>query len=151
MPLLRDTPYGTFNFLVEMESDKGTEVLAGFSDISGLTAEGAVAGYRAGNSRLSSAIQFPRTCKAGIVTLKRGIVGSQNLYDWLKSGTAGGAKRNFVIRLLSKDRERCVVSWKLVGTLPLKWAAPPTLNAEANEVTIEELVLSAEMVTLEKF
>lgn len=148
MPLLRDTSYGAFNFLVEMETGQGTEVLAGFSDISGLSAEGAVTGYRPGNSRLSSAIQLPRTRKAGAVTLRRGIISSQNLYDWLKSGTAGGTKRNFVIRLLSEDRKRYVVSWKLIGTLPLKWTGP-TLNADGGgDVAIEELQLSIETLEL---
>ena len=43
MPTFRETPYLAFNFLVELGSGQGTEVQAGFSEVSGLNAEVAVA------------------------------------------------------------------------------------------------------------
>jgi phage tail-like protein len=152
MPILRDTPYSAFNFLVELESGQGTEVQAGFSEVSGLNAEVAVAEYRAGNSRVNYVNKFPGIHKAGDVTLKRGVIGAQNLYEWLelcRSGKGRDAKRTIVIRLQSEDRENSVVSWKLVSAMPIKWTGPTLTAKGGGDVAIEELVLSVEMVTQE--
>jgi phage tail-like protein len=152
MRQVRDTRYATFNFLVELDSGQGTEVQAGFSDVSGLSTDSTVVEYRPGNSRVNADQKIPRLHKAGEVTLKRGVIGSQSMFDWLelcRSGKAGGAKRNIVIRLLSEDRKKSAVSWRLVGAVPVKWTGP-TLSAKGGgEVAMEELVLSVEMVTLE--
>ncbi len=151
MPTFRETPYLAFNFLVELESGQGTEVQAGFSEVSGLNAEVAVAEYRAGNSKVNYVNKFPGIHKAGDVTLKRGVIGAQNLYDWLelcRNGKTRDVKRNITIKLQSEDRESSVVTWKLVGAMPIKWTGP-TLAAKGGDVAIEELVLSVEMVTQE--
>lgn len=152
MATLRETPYSAFNFLVELEPGQGQEVQAGFSEVSGLNAEVAVAEYRAGNSKVNYVNKLPGIHKAGDVTLKRGIIGSQNLYDWLekcRNGNIKEAKRNIVIKLQSEDRENAVVSWKLVSAMPIKWTGPTLTAKGGGDVAIEELVLSVEMVTQE--
>ncbi len=152
MATFRDTPYSAFNFLVELESGQGKEVQAGFSDVSGLNAEVTVAEYRAGNSKVNHVHKLPGIHKAGDVTLKRGVIGAQNLYDWLelcRNGKTREAKRNIVINLLSEDREGSVVSWKLMGAMPIKWTGPTLTAKGGGDVAIEELVLSVEMVTQE--
>ena len=50
MAVFRETPYSAFNFLVEIESGQGQEVVAGFAEASGLNAEVTIAEYRAGNA-----------------------------------------------------------------------------------------------------
>ncbi|HIJ89118.1 MAG TPA: phage tail protein [Desulfuromonadales bacterium] len=152
MRQVRDSRYATFNFLVEMESGQGTEVQAGFSDVSGLSADSTVAEYHPGNSRVNADQKIPRLHKAGEITLKRGGIGSQSMLDWLelcRSGNAGGAQRNIVIRMLSEDRKKSAVSWKLVGAVPAKWTGPALSATGGGDVAMEELVLSVEMVTLE--
>lgn len=152
MATMRDTPYSAFNFLVELESGQGTEVQAGFSEISGLNAEVTVAEYRAGNSRVNYVNKLPGIHKSGDVTLKRGVIGAQNLYEWLekcRNGNIQDAKRNIVIKLLSEDRDSTVVSWKLVSAMPIKWTGPTLTAKGGGDVAIEELVLSVEMVTQE--
>ena len=152
MATLRDTPYSAFNFLVEIEPGQGQEVQAGFSDVSGLNAEVTVAEYRAGNYKVNHVHKFPGIHKAGDVTLKRGVIGSQNLYDWLekcRNGNIKDAKRNIVIKLQSEDRESTVVSWKLMSAMPIKWTGPTLTAKGGGDVAIEELVLSVEMVTQE--
>lgn len=152
MPTLRDTPYSAFNFLVELEPGQGQEVQAGFSEVSGLNAEVTVAEYRSGNSKVNYVNKLPGIHKAGDVTLKRGVIGSQNLYDWLekcRNGNIKEAKRNIVIKLQSEDRESSVVTWKLVSAMPIKWTGPTLTAKGGGDVAIEELVLSVEMVTQE--
>jgi len=152
MATQRDTPYSGFNFLVELEPGQGKEVQAGFSEVSGLNAEVTVAEYRAGNAQVNYAHKFPGIHKAGDVTLKRGVIGAQNLYDWLemcRNGKVKDAKRNVVIKLQSEDRQDTVVSWKLVSAMPIKWTGPTLTAKGGGDVAIEELVLSVEMVTQE--
>ena len=152
MATLRDTPYSAFNFLVEIEPGQGQEVQAGFSEVSGLNAEVTVAEYRAGNAKVNYVNKLPGIHKAGDVTLKRGVIGAQNLYDWLekcRNGNLKEAKRNIVIKLQSEDRDSTVVSWKLVSAMPIKWTGPTLTAKGGGDVAIEELVLSVEMVTQE--
>jgi phage tail-like protein len=148
----RDTPYSAFNFLVELDPGQGKTLQAGFSEVSGLNAEVTVAEYRPGNSQVNHVQKFPGIHKSGDVTLKRGVIGAQNLYDWLqkcRDGHVKEAKRNVVIKLQSEDRNTTVLSWKLISAMPIKWTGPALTAKGGGDVAIEELVLSVEMVTQE--
>lgn len=152
MAIFRETPYSAFNFLVELEPGQGSEVRAGFSEVSGLNAEVTVAEYRAGNDRVNYVRKVPGIHKAGDVTLKRGVIGAQNLYDWLEQGRSGKVsqvKRDIVVKLQSEDRSETVVSWKLRGAMPIKWTGPTLTAKGGGDVAIEELVLSVETIEQE--
>ncbi len=152
MPTLRESPYAAFNFLVEIEPGKGKDPQAGFSEVSGLNTEITVAEYRAGNDAVNHVRKLPGVFKTGDVTLKRGVIGASNLYEWLdatRTGNLSKAKRDVVIKLLDESRANTVVSWKLRGAMPMKWTGP-TLSAKGGtDVAIEELVLSVEQVDQE--
>ncbi|MCK9986898.1 MAG: hypothetical protein AzoDbin1_03370 [Azoarcus sp.] len=152
MAVFRETPYSAFNFLVDLEPGQGSEVRAGFSEVSGLNAEVTVAEYRAGNDRVNYVRKVPGIHKAGDVTLKRGVIGAQNLYEWLEKGRTGKlseAKRDIVVKLQSEDRADTVVSWKLRGAMPIKWTGPTLTAKGGGDVAIEELVLSVETIEQE--
>ncbi|MBP0622453.1 phage tail protein [Cupriavidus consociatus] len=152
MAVFRETPYSAFNFLVDLEPGQGSEVQAGFSEVSGLNAEVTVAEYRAGNDRVNYVRKVPGIHKAGDVTLKRGVIGAQNLYEWLEKGRTGKiseAKRDIVVKLQSEDRTDTVVSWKLRGAMPIKWTGPTLTAKGGGDVAIEELVLSVETIEQE--
>lgn len=136
MATLRETPYSAFNFLVELEAGQGHEVQAGFSEVSGLNAEVTVAEYRRGNALVNYVTKIPGIHKAGDVTLKRGVIGAQNVYQWLQAvrdGKLSKAKREVVIRLQNEDRTDTAVTWKLRGAMPIKWTGP-TLTAKGGDV-----------------
>ena len=147
--MARATPYSAFNFLVELESGKGKEPASGFSEVSGLNAEITVAEYRNGNAATNYVTKLPGIHKSGDVTLKRGVIGSKDIWDWIKAVRAGDldeAKRNVVIKLQDEQRESTVVTWTLVGAMPIKFTGP-TLNAKGGgDVAMEELVLSVEEI-----
>jgi phage tail-like protein len=152
MAVFRETPYSAFNFLIDLEPGQGSEVQAGFSDVSGLNAEVTVAEYRAGNDRVNYVRKVPGIHKAGDVTLKRGVIGAQNLYEWLEKSRAGKiseAKRDIVVKLQSEDRVDTVVSWKLRGAMVLKWTGPTLTAKGGGDIAIEELVLSVETIEQE--
>ncbi len=148
MPTFRDIPYSAFNFLVELESGQGKEVSAGFSDVSGLSAEVTVAEYRAGNEANNYVRKVPGINKASDVTLKRGVTGSENIWKWLKEAREGSpsVKRDVTIKLLSENRDEVVVTWLLRGAIPIKWTGPSLAAKGGGDVAMEELVLSIESI-----
>ena len=99
----RSTPYGAFNFSVNLNSpgvDPASE-LGGFSDVSGLGTETVIAEYRNGNFRENHVKKIPLMHKVSDVTLKRGIVDSNEFFLWLKQTREEGirAQRDVTITL----------------------------------------------------
>jgi phage tail-like protein len=146
----RDIPYGVFNYLVNLGDGSEGTVLGGFSEVSGLNAEVTVAEYRAGNAKTNYVTKVPAIHKAGDVTLKRGVIGANNLYEWLQDIRGGNvaAKRNVEIKLTDENpsNQTPVVTWKLINAMPIKWTGPTLTAKGGNDVAIEELVLSAETI-----
>lgn len=151
MAVFRETPYSAFNYVVELEPGQGDQVDAGFSDVSGLNAEVTIAEYRNGNSKVNHVSKIPGIHKAGDVTLKRGIIGAQNLWEWLDEVRQGklSGKRNVTIKLLNEDRSDIAVTWRLKNAMPIKWTGPTLTGKGGGDVAIEELVLAVEMVDQE--
>jgi phage tail-like protein len=144
----RTTPYGAFNFVVNID---GQETFGGFSDVSGLTSEVQIAQYRNGNDRENHVTKVPGTHTVGDVTLKRGIVNSTDLWAWVEAVRREGpsAKREVVITLLD-EATTAVQSWKLRGVVPMRYTGPTLAARGGGEVALEELVLSAEAFTIER-
>ena len=147
---LRDTPYGVFNYLVNLGDGSEGEVQGGFSEVSGLNAEVTVAEYRNGNDPVNYVKKIPAINKAGDVTLKRGVIGADNIYNWLEQIRNGDvtAKRDVIIKLKNEDptSSAAVVTWKLVQAMPIKWTGPTLTAKGGSDVAMAELVLSAETI-----
>lgn len=150
MAELRDTPYGVFNYLVNLGDGTEADVQGGFSEVSGLNAEVTIAEYRNGNAPTNYVTKVPTIHKAGDVTLKRGVIGAQNLYDWLQQVRAGDvtAKRDVQVKLRSEDpaSDSAVITWRLVNAMPIKWTGPTLTAKGGSDVAIEELVLAVEHI-----
>lgn len=150
MPELRETPYSAFNYLVNLGDGTEGEVTGGFSEVSGLNAEVTVAEYRNGNAPVSYVTKVPGIHKAGDVTLKRGVIGAQNLYDWLELARSGdlSAKRNVEVKLKNENASSsgAVVTWKIFNAMPIKWTGPTLTAKGGTDVAMEELVLAVEYI-----
>lgn len=145
MAIRRDNPYAAFNFLVEVD---GLEI-GGFAEVSGLSHEIGVIEYREGTDRRNSVRKLPGLHKVSDVTLKRGITGSLELFEWLKTVRDGNvARRNVSIQLMPEDRSSPVMRWLLRDCFPVKLVHGP-LNALANEIAVEELVLAVQSFEIE--
>src|SRR3982751_2477012 len=83
MAVLRERPYVQFNFLVDLGTGTTDGPEAGFQEVSGLGMEVTVAEYRNGNEKENSVRKLTGMNKVTDVTLKRGVIGSLNLYQWL--------------------------------------------------------------------
>src|SRR4249919_3359746 len=145
----RSAPYDAFNFIVKI----GTDDFGGFSDVSGLSTELKVAEYREGNDPENHVTKVPGTHTVKNVTLKRGIVNSQQMWSWIRDSRSATssrdmlAKRDVIITMLD-EAGTAVQSWKLFGVLPLKYTGPTFAAKGGTDVAMEEIVLSAEGLDL---
>jgi len=149
MAVLRDTPYRNTHFLVDLGG--GSEgPAAGFSHVELPDISIDVIQYRTGNQPNSDIQEIPGQAHYRNVTLRRGLIGSLDLYEWIdqvRNGD-GNARRNVTISLLSEDRTTVVFVWKLIRTFPVKYTFGD-LNAKGTDVAIEELVLAYDRLELE--
>ena len=96
--------------------------------------------------------KVPGIHKSGDVTLKRGVIGANNIYEWIekcRDGKIAEAKRTITIKLQSEDRSKTSVTWKLINCMPIKWTGPTLAAKGGGDVAMEELVLSVEHITQE--
>lgn len=119
--------YSQFNFLVDFGTTYGPH--AGFQEFSHID-------------------KITGINKATDVIMKRGVVSSSTLQDWLDDirKKHKRAKRKVKVTL-QDERNRAVQAWTLLGARIVKYTGPP-LNAEGNDVAIEELVLSYERIEM---
>ena len=149
MAVLRDRPYVQFNFLVDIgEGTDGPE--AGFPEVSNIGMEVTVAEYRNGNEKENSVRKITGLNKATDVTLKRGVIGSLNLYRWLNDIRNGdqNATRTVTISLQNEDHTEVVQTWRLLRARIIKHVSGP-LNAKGTDVAMEELTLAYERLEME--
>ena len=150
MATLRERPYNQFNFLVDLGDGVTEGPKAGFQEVSAIGMEVSVTEYRAGNSKENSVMKITGLNKAADVTLKRGIIGSLDLYSWLDQIRNGdqSALRTVTIQLQNEDHTAIVQTWKLLRARIIKHTSGP-LNAQGTDVAMEEIVLAYERLEME--
>lgn len=148
MPVQRDNPYGAFNFLVSLGGDQGSgdegQIVGGFSDVSGLGFEVQYAEYRNGNEKVNTVRKVQNTFKVEDVVLKRGLIGSADLFAWLKSVREGDIDARVVTITLLDEARNAVSTWKLQKAQPKKYTGPTLASKGGTEVAMEELTLCHE-------
>ncbi len=150
MAVLRDHPYNQFNFLVDLGTGVTDGPDAGFSDVSDLSIEVSVAEYRTGNAKENNVRKITGLAKYPNVTLKRGLIGSLALYQWIDQIRNGdqNATRTVTIHLQNEDHTQTVAAWKLLRARIVKHVSGP-FNAKGTDVAMEEMVLAYERLEME--
>jgi phage tail-like protein len=150
MAVQRDRPYVQFNFLVDLGTGVTDGPQAGFQECSNIGMEVTVAEYRAGNMKENSVQKITGINKATDVTLKRGVIGSLDLYQWLDQIRNGdqNAFRTITIQLQNEDHTQVVQTWKLLRGRITKHVSGP-LNAKGTDVAMEELTVAYERLQME--
>lgn len=110
MPALPKDPYGEFRFLVGFDDGPGqgqpSEILGGFSDVTGLGGGTDPVNYRNGGDAVKHVRKIPGTRKFGTVTLRRGVVGDPGFSRWIKAALDGDAPpRRLRLRMLDDARD----------------------------------------------
>ena len=150
MATLRERPYVQFNFLVDLGTGNTNGPEAGFQEISGIGMEVTVSEYRNGNHKENSVMKITGMNKSTDVTMKRGVIGSLNLYQWLNDIRNGNqaSLRTVTIQLQNEDHTDVVATWKLMRARIIKHTSGP-LNAKGTDVAMEEMVLAYERLEME--
>jgi phage tail-like protein len=150
MAVFRERPYVQFNFLVDLGDGNTEGAQAGFQEISGIGMEVTVSEYRTGNYKENSVRKITGMNKATDVTMKRGVIGSLNLYKWLDQIRNGdqNAMRTVTLTLMNEDHTEAVQTWKLLRARIIKHTSGP-LNAKGTDVAMEELVVAYERLEME--
>ena len=150
MAIQRERPYPPFNFLVDLGDGNTEGPDAGFMEVGAIGMETAVIEYRNGNSKENNVMKLTGLTKVSDVTLKRGVIGSLRLYQWLDQIRNGdqNALRTVTVQLLSEDRAAVVQTWKLLRARIIKHTSGP-LNAKGTDVAMEEMVLTYERLEME--
>ena len=147
------TPFTNFNFAVEIRVEGVAEQIcdAAFSECDGLEMTMDVKTIREGGNngkqvRLTGPLNF------GVVTLKRGMTESFDLWHWFNNMLLDPSLRaNAEVVLLAENRDRRKprARFMLSRCVPVKLKAP-TLNAKDGTVAIEELQLAYESLSLKQ-
>lgn len=138
----RKSPYNAFNFVVEFEDSK---LGGGFSEVSGLGTEITTAEYRNGNDKRNTLTKVPGMFKVADVTLKRGIINSDAVFDMFKAlqdGDVEKAKQRLTVTLMDETGANAVQKWLLLDAFPTKYTGPSLSAKGGGDVAMEELVFS---------
>lgn len=142
MPTLYPLP--VFSFIVEWGGQR-----VGFSEVSGLTQENQAIEYRDGSFPEYSSVKMPGLRKFNNVTLKRGIVKSDNDFaKWLGTVKLNIVERRDIIVSLLNEEHQPVMVWKIHNAFPVK-VEGPGLKATGNEVAIESIEIAHEGLELQ--
>ena len=96
-----------------------------------------------------SFIKMPGMRKFSNITLKRGIVKSDNeFFRWLSTVSLNTVERRDIIISLLNEQHEPVMTWVAHNAFPVK-VEGPQLKASGNEVAIESIELAHEGLTLE--
>ncbi len=141
---MADYPLPIFHFQVEWGGSR-----LGFSEVSGLSIEQAPIEYRDGLSPEFTKIKMPGMRTYGNITLKRGIIPSDNeFFDWLNTTKMNTVERRDLIISLLDEEHTPVMVWKIKNAWPSKIDSP-SLQASGNEVAIESIEIAHEGVVIE--
>jgi phage tail-like protein len=149
MAVLRENPYGRFNFLVDLGTGETEGPEAGFQECSAIAMEIAVVEYRNGNDKPNEVRRIPGLARPLDVTLRRGLIGSLALYRWIddvRNGSQG--VRTVLIQLQNEDHTAVAVTWKLLRARPVRHVSGP-LHARGGDVAMEELTIAYERLEME--
>lgn len=150
MAVLRERPYAQFNFLVDLGNGVTEGPQAGFQECSGIGMSVDVVEYRNGNDKENAVRKLTGLARYPDVTLRRGVIGSLDLYQWLNDIRNGNvnALRTVTVQLQNEEHSAVVQEWKLLRARIIKHTSGP-FNAQCSEVAMEELTLAYERLEME--
>jgi len=148
----RVDPVGSYNFVIRLQESSsaialvalkiGTPAQGGFSECSGLEMSMPPEEYREGG-RNDTVLKFPSRVSWSNIRLRRGVVVSNDLWDWHYAFVEGRGKRRDGTITLQNDLHEPVRVWRFTRGLPVKWSGP-VMNATQSQVAIEELEIAHE-------
>ena len=132
----RQDPYLSFCFTVEIAQ----QVIAGFSEVSGLSFETEVETFREGGvnryeRQLAGPTRYPSK-----LTLKRGLSDAEALWSWYEDVMNGTIQRKDIAILLLNSAGEERKRWTFSKACPVKWVGSD-FRAGTSEVAFETVEL----------
>lgn len=137
-------PLGKFRYKVEIEG----VTAGGFTEVSGFDASIDVIEYREGDM-VQTPMKLPGLKKYGNITLKKGVMDTKALYDWMAVGLEKNVRRATVTITLIDINGADAASWQVINAWPTKYTAPD-FNATSSEIAVDTLEIAHEGMTRTK-
>ena len=137
-------PARSFNFDLQIDG----VARGGFSEASGLTAEGDAVDYREGTDPQMNVRKLVGLRKYTNITLKRGYTPDTSLWDWSTNIMNGQADRRNVTIVLLNEARQPVLRWHAENAW-LNKIEGPSFKASGNEIAIESVELVHEGLVIE--
>jgi phage tail-like protein len=144
-------PFIAFNFAVEINVPgvSPTVCNAAFAECDGLEMTMEVKTIREGGNN-GRQIRLTGPVSVGVLTLKRGMTKSFDLWDWMtRMQSQPGLRADAEVVLFAGDGQTERARFLLSRCVPTKLKAPP-LNAKDGGVAIEEFQMAYESITLKR-
>jgi phage tail-like protein len=139
-------PYSGYNFSVELDGI----TRAGFRECSGLENSQNAGEYREGTDKNLSVRKLPGLVTHSDITLSRGITADSKLWEWREKAMKGNVERHDISITLLDNSGNAKVTWNLFACWPRQWTGP-SLNATADDLAVEQLVLACERIEVDKW
>jgi phage tail-like protein len=118
----------------------GKDTSAVFTEMSGLQLETVVTEYEEGGNN-GFVHRLPGRTKIGNLTLKRGIVASNDFFKWYSEILQGKLTYRHVDVLVYDAEGKQLAKWSFANAYPVKWVGPQ-LAADGKSAAIETLELA---------
>lgn len=145
MATRQSDPLVSFHFAL----DFGGKVAGYFTECSGLGSEHEVIEHKVVDEKGRDFVQkIPGRMKWQDISLKRGITGVMDIWDWRKTvedGDVEGARRNGSIIMFDQSFKP-VARWDFVRAWPTK-VSGPSLQSDSNAFGVEEITITHEGLT----
>jgi len=139
-------PYAGYNFAVELDGI----TRAGFRECSGLENSQNAGEYREGTDKNLSVRKLPGLVTHSDITLSRGITADSKLWEWRQKVIKGNTERHDISITLLDNNGNAKIIWNLFDCWPRQWTGP-NLNATADDLAVEQLVLACERVEVDRW
>lgn len=142
MAIINERPYRNSNFLVDFGRGDSRSLLAGFAEV---IFPDFMVGQSDGHQRppaMHQPVERAEDAAANRLVLKRGVMGSLDLYAWwdeVRKGTAP-QKRTAKVQLLGEDQSTVVLTWRFDNVRPVTLSYSP-LRAMEGGILMETLIL----------
>lgn len=149
MAVISERPYRNSNFLVDLGRGDSRSLVAGFSEV---IFPDFIVDQPEVHQRPHMApqpVERADVAAANRLVLKRGVMGSMDLYAWWDEARKGKAPRQGTVKveLLGEDQSTVVLTWRFDNVRPVSLSYSP-LRAMDGGILMETLILEFDRVEM---
>ncbi|GAB4114123.1 MAG: phage tail protein [Roseiflexaceae bacterium] len=135
--------FSNCRFYVEIDQKK----TAVFTEVGGIQIETTLQDYEEGGNN-GFVRRFPTRTKVGNLTLKRGMVASNELFKWYEQTIQGKAVRRNVSVIMYDSTGTEICRWDFENAFPVKWVGPQ-FTADGKNLAVETIELAHDGIKLQ--